>query len=280
MLTRTTHPNGVVTWQSPLLQSIGVPHAFTTRIGGVSPPPFDSLNLGNPASCDSPDTHEHLQENYSRLQAAIAPGQHMLRAWAKQVHGIRVIQIEAEPESEYAESIDALIRDRFSGQVEADGLITSMPNLFVTVRIADCVPLLFADDSGRTVAAVHAGWRGVVNNIAARTVRAFAESDIPAASLRVAIGPHISLPHFEVGPEVAAAFRQADLAPAVHDNLGPKPHIDLQQALLLQLSRLGITHIDPTDQCTASNTADFFSHRRDDGITGRMAALIAPKPPK
>jgi YfiH family protein len=278
MLTRITPSNGVVSWQSPLLAAVGTPHAFSTRIGGVSAPPFASLNLGNPASCDSPDTDEHLQENYSRLQTAIAPGRPMLRAWASQVHGVRVIQIESEPEAEYAESLEAMIADRFHGQIEADGMLTDIPRLFLTVRVADCVPLLFADGAGRMVAAVHAGWRGVVGNIVSRTIRAFGECDIMAAGVRVAIGPHIGVAHFEVGPEVAEAFGKADLAQAIRYDLGVKPHIDLQAALQMQLNRLGVRQIDGTDQCTAANAADFFSHRRDKGITGRQAAVIAPRP--
>jgi copper oxidase (laccase) domain-containing protein len=100
----------------------------------------------------------------------------------------------------------------------------------------------------------------------------------PAAPARLlaAIGPCISRFHFEVGDEVATEFGRQDLASAIHAASGSKPRIDLQAAVKLQLERAGVTAIDTHELCTFRDQAEFFSHRRDHGLTGRMAAVIQP----
>ncbi len=283
MLERVNHANGVVTYQSPRLRTAGVVHAFSARVGGVSTAPFNSLNLGNPtpaAGKVAPDAAEHLAENYRRLEEAVGAAG-FPRAWVKQVHGTRVELVEAEPESDYSETLESLIRDRFQGQLEADALITWQRNVLLAVRIADCVPILLASADGATVAAVHAGWRGVANGILTKTLRALGELGIGPDRTIAAIGPHISVEHFEVGPEVAWEFKQVGLGdaivpPAVGGG-GGKQHVDLQRALLMQLDAAHVIQVDTAEFpacCTVSNAADFFSHRRDHGETGRMAAVI------
>jgi polyphenol oxidase len=276
MLHRTTHANSAITFQSPLLDHSQIRHAFSTRHGGVSAGPFASLNLGNPSDSPQQDSPANIAENYRRLQEALHCPRHTLRAWVRQVHGRSVELIEREPENEYAETLDAEIRDRFSGQISADALVCLVPNVLLTVRIADCVPILLASADGRAVAAIHAGWRGVVGNIIEKVVRTLQENGFPPANLLAAIGPAISAEHFEVGPEVAEEFTRQNLASAVlrPTTTRPKPHIDLQLAIKTQLERAGITQIDTNDLCTFRDAADFFSHRRDQGITGRMAAVI------
>ena len=284
MLTPHTHGNGLVTFQSPLLRAAGVPHAFSTRRGGVSPAPFDTLNLGNPASCAAPDSSAHLDENYRRLGAAIdalygTPAAPTCRAWASQVHGRHVELIEPEPENEYAESLAAAIADQYHGQRAADALVTRHPQVMLTIRVADCVPVLLASADGRQVAAVHCGWRGVVAGIVARALLVFAESQIPPERILAAIGPGIAGAAFEVGPEVAAEFSKANLPEALLISPNSKPHIDLQAAIHTQLSRAGVAQIDGNTLCTYRDRDLFFSHRRDHGMTGRMAALVRPASP-
>jgi polyphenol oxidase len=276
MLQRTTHPHGVVTYQSGLLHHGQVRHAFSTRIGGVSSGPFAALNLGNPSDSPEQDSSSNIAENYRRLQEALHCPKHTLRAWVRQVHGRSVELIEREPENEYGETLDAEIRDRFSGQISADALVCLVPNVLLTVRVADCVPILLASADGGAVAAIHAGWRGVVGNIVEKTVRTLHESGFPPADLLAAIGPAISAEHFEVGPEVAEEFTRQNLASAMLTPTAtrPKPHIDLQAAIRLQLERAGITQIDTNDLCTFGDSAEFFSHRRDHGTTGRTAGVI------
>jgi YfiH family protein len=274
MLERVEHSNGVVTYQSPLLCGAGVPHGFSTRIGGFSKAPFDALNLGNPSGCEQQDTQPNLVENYKALQEAIGAAG-MLRAWVHQVHGRMVELVEHEPENEYGETLEAEIRDRFSGQTQADAIVTGEPNVLLTIRVADCVPVLLASEDGRMVGAAHAGWRGIVGPVIAKTVRTLHEEGASPEKLVAAIGPCISVEHFEVGEEVAAEFMQQDLAMAVKPQPGKKPHLDLQLAVKVQLERAGVTRIDTHNLCTFRDATEFYSHRRDNGVTGRMAAVIA-----
>ncbi len=272
MLKKVVHISGVVTYQSPLLSATGVAHAFSTRIGGVSPAPYDTLNFGNPGDAQNPDPQTHIDENFVRLQNAINVP-HAQRAWVKQVHSDRVEVVEYEPF--LGENRNAFLKNHFAGQRQADALVTQEPDTLLAIRVADCVPILLADESGKLVAAAHAGWRGVVSGVLKRTVRTMLELDAKASGICAAIGPCISAEHFEVGTEVAEAFARADLAPAIIEQPGRKPHIDLVRALVMQLESLGVTRIDTTDRCSVRDAQEFFSHRRNKGNTGRMVAVVA-----
>jgi YfiH family protein len=261
MLQRRTAHNGVIFYASPLLQRIGVPHAFSTRLGGVSPAPFDSLNLGNPNGCAVQDDYDRVWENYRRLQAAAGcPDRQLCRV--HQVHGATVVRAEA--------------RRSFDKSARADAIVGDDPAKVLSVRVADCVPILLATEDGKTVAAVHAGWRGVV---AGAVNAAVAQLNGHGSKCFAAIGPCIGGDAFEVGPEVLAEFVAAfdGDAPIVR-RVGEKGHVDLREAVKLQLLRAGVPadRIDTTDRCTHHDADEFFSHRRENGVTGRMAAIIAP----
>lgn len=266
MIRRIVNHNGVVVYQSPLLSDAGVPHAFSTRIGGVSQGPFASLNLGNPSGQATQDRVENIAENYRRLLQSIGCDDRT-RYFAHQVHGCAVLDPQASD-----------VSDTLHGGVEigkADALITDHPGAMLSVRVADCVPILMSDRSGRRVSAVHAGWRGVVAGIAIEALKRF---DCPRKVI-VAIGPHISIDPFEVGSEVLDAFKQqfGVQTPYRKSPKGAsKAHIDLQQALLNQLVAAGVPQdqIDTTDRCSVTHADEFFSHRRCDGLTGRMAGVI------
>jgi len=273
MLQRVVHGNGVVTYQSPLLAAVGVVHAFATRIGGVSTGPFTTLNLGNPAAPGPQDTADNLAENYRRLQDAIGAAG-VQRCWVRQVHGAAVGVVAPESEGEYAEALNAEILDRWQGQTAADALLTAQPGVLLTVRIADCVPVLLASADGRVVAAVHAGWRGVVGGVVLQALKALGERGVEPDQVRAALGPAISAVNFEVGADVAQEFQRAGLAHAVQATGGGKAHVDMQGAVRAQLAAAGVAAIDGNGCCTVRDAADFFSHRRDQGLTGRMAAVI------
>ncbi|HYE20843.1 MAG TPA: polyphenol oxidase family protein [Tepidisphaeraceae bacterium] len=268
-LTRRTADNGVTFYASPLLERAGVPHAFSTRVGGVSPAPFDSLNLGIAGGTDLKDTQANLDENYRRL--AVAAGGGLVgreRCWVSQVHGADVCHVAPAA--------------AFTSGVNADALVTADPARMLSVKYADCVPILLATADGRAVAAVHAGWRGVIAGvIGAAAARLRDLAGAPEAPLLAAVGPCISAPHFEVGPVVAAEFERAFGAAAPiawpRGSAG-KPHVDLVRAVRLQLGTLGIgdDRADSADLCTFANAGEFFSHRRDGPATGRMAVLVAP----
>lgn len=261
MLQRITHPHGIVTYQSPLLREIGVIHAFSTRVGGVSGGPYASLNLGPLTKGGYTDHNTSVSENFRRLRRAIG-AERTMRTVVKQVHGCEIWQPPAEPV-------------RAGDEPEADAIITGNPLHFLVIRVADCVPILLASADGGRVAAIHAGWRGLVAGVIPETVERF--GPVGAA----AIGPCISLDRFEVGDEVAAAFDGANLGDTIGRTAHTKPHIDLRAAARLQLQRAGVTHVDITDRCTYRDADEFFSHRRDvthqgQPTTGRMTAVIFP----
>jgi polyphenol oxidase len=261
MMQRRRSSTGVVFYASPLLEQIGVPHAFSTRIGGISEIPFHSLNLGNPSGCDQQDDDFRIQENYRLLQQAIGC-EGKSRCWVHQVHGADVENATAEG---------------FRSGVKADALITTRGDQILAVRIADCTPVLIADAEGVAVAAVHAGWRGVIAGV---IPAALAKLGRDPAAMTAAVGPCIGVDAFEVGAEVVAEFNRVfgDAAP-VRSLADGKGRVNLAEACRLQLLHCGIRsdRIDSTDRCTFRDSDEFFSHRRDQGITGRMAALIAPR---
>jgi YfiH family protein len=262
MLHRKTSPAGVVFYASPALESAGVPHAFSTRLGGVSTAPFDSLNLGNPSGCAAPDADDHIEQNYRRLQDACGLAGRD-RCSVHQVHGPTAVVVGGGA--------------GWDRKTQADAMVTSDPSRMLSVRVADCVPILLASAEGDRVAAVHAGWRGVIAGVIPATV---ARMDRPA-DLLAAIGPCIGPGAFEVGPEVVEEFRRAFGPDApVGKTARGTPGIDLRRAVQLQLLRAGLRdgRIDTTDRCTVGDRDEFYSHRRDQGLTGRMAAVVGTRP--
>jgi YfiH family protein len=266
MLERRTSVEGVVYYASPILSAAGVPHAFSTRLGGVSAAPFESLNLGNPAGCEAHDPSDNVRVNEQRLlRAAGGDGREFCRV--HQVHGRAVARAERGKAFDVHEKADAIVSDD--------------PARALSVRVADCVPVLLASKDGRMVAAVHAGWRGVVAGVVPAAIEAMAliagHSSLVTGHLLAAIGPSISGEAFEVGPEVVEIFSGLFDGAAIARRLrNGKASIDLRHAIYLQLLKEGVEpgRVDMTDRCTYRDAGEFFSHRRDHGITGRMAAVI------
>ena len=266
MLQRTISPTGVVTYISPLLQRLGVPHAFSTRLGGISRKPFDSMNLGNPNGCEIQDLRDNIRRNYRLLQEAAGFADREL-LYLHQVHGSHVVRVARERPHD--------------NNLKGDALVSDDPSRVLSVRIADCVPVLLSSDDGKLVAAVHAGWRGVIAGVVLAGLEEMnRSSDVPAERIVAAIGPSISIAAFEVGAEVIAEFEKC-FGPAGPFRRRPdgKGNVDLRESLFRQLRAAGVpeNEIDTTDRCTFSHAEEFFSHRRDKGITGRMAAIIAPR---
>lgn len=238
--------------RSPLLDEHGFAHGFSLRTGGVSEGPFASLNLARTIG----DDPEHVAENARRFARAV--GVETLYE-VSQVHGARVV--EAGPRSE----VMALRTE------EADALIARASGQAVAVRTADCVPILIGDPRTGAVAAVHAGWRGVVARIVGATVAKLAADP---RDLVAAIGPHIRLERFEVGEEVAAALAEVAHGEDVVQRGAGNPHVDLARTLRAQLHALGLTRVDDVGGCTHAEADRFFSHRRDRGVTGRHLSAI------
>lgn len=214
----------------------GARAAFSTRIGGVSQPPFDSLNLG----ILTDDEQSAVEENRLRLAAALglAPEQVV---FALQVHGTRLIE---HPTSEV--------------RPEADGHIVREAGLAPLVFVADCLPIALYGPGG--LAMVHAGWRGLAGGIVTAAAKA-----VEATS--AAIGPGIGPCCYEVGDEVLEAF--ADLG----DGIAQGRMLDLPEVARRQLARAGVEEVQSAGLCTSCEPELFFSHRRDHGRTGRQAGI-------
>lgn len=268
MLERIAHSNGVVTYQSPLLRGIGVPHAFTTRIGGLSKGHYATLNLGSLAKFIG-DDNTAVAANFRKLRQAIDCPKHV-RASVRQSHGRDVWCAPAHPVKP-------------ADSPEADSVIVQHPGVLALVRTADCVPVLLTSQDGQVVAAVHAGWRGVVAGVIEATLNKMTTAcDKAPRHITAAIGPCISAAHFEVGREVAKQFDEVGLSAFVDHESHSRPHIDLPAAVKHQLIRHGVDErsIDVTDRCTYRDEDEFFSYRRDvthrgQSGTGHMAAVVA-----
>lgn len=262
MLKRRIGGNSAVFYVSAALERVGVPHAFSTRQGGLSPAPFDSLNLGNPSGCSIQDDRERIEANYERLIAAAGcPAGEVLRV--HQIHGNKVAAV--------------VTGEAFDISQQGDALVSSDPRRTISVRVADCVPILIAGGDGGTVAAVHAGWRGIVGGVIPATLREMSRKH--SGEFVAAIGPCIGGDAFEVGVEVLAEFEKLFGSAAPIRRLPDrKGRVDLRAAAKMQLIGGGVREerIDSTDRCTFEHREEFFSHRREYGVTGRMAALIAP----
>ena len=217
----------------------------------MSKAPFDSLNTSHSVG----DVERAVTENLSRLAAAAGVEPSRLRS-VKQVHGARVVEAKDS-----------------TFDTEADALWTDVPGTAVGVRTADCLPILIEDPKGR-VAAVHAGWRGVISEIALRTIELFVARGAKASELRVAIGPCIQRCCFEVDGDLPERFVGA-FGSEVLITGKEKPHLDLPLAVSKTLERAGVTqrHVVTLPQCTRCD-ARFFSHRRDRGVTGRHLSFI------
>lgn len=220
----------------------------TLRGGGVSRPPYESLNLALHVG-DEPDC---VLENRRRLCDQLGLGAEP--AWLSQVHGTEVARA-AEP-----------------GLAAADAAIADAPGPACAILTADCLPVLFASADGRRVAAAHAGWRGLSAGVLEATLVALAT---PPRELLAWLGPAIGPAHFEVGSEVRDVFLRLDPAAvaAFRANERRRWQADLYRLARQHLNRAGVDAIYGGGRCTFAEPQSFFSYRRD-GECGRMATLI------
>lgn len=227
-------------------------HAFTTtREGGVSQAPFDSLNLGDHVT----DEPQSVQTNREILQEQGNLPHFPL--YLTQTHSTRVLRLPYK-----------------QNDIEADAVYTNQANQICLVMTADCLPVLFCSKDGKEIAAAHAGWRGLCDGVLEATV---AEFECEPENICVWLGPAIGPTAFQVGEEVIAQFcafdPQAREAFVVDEQTSGKFLGNLYQIAHQRLNKLGITEIVGGDYCTYCDAEQFFSYRRDK-ITGRMATLI------
>lgn len=241
---------------------------MTTRAGGASTGPFESLNLGRSAG----DDPAAVQANRARFAEALGAARPV---WLQQVHGARVVNLDTgAPDAPQ----------------QADASITTRPGLACTVMVADCLPVLFAAPGARGVGAAHAGWRGLAAGVLDNTVSALCEATGCAPhELEAWLGACIGPQAFEVGADVLQAFgvaragdrseggspasvpRFAAKAPAADGT--PRWWADLPALARDRLAAAGVRRVHGGAWCTVSEPSRFFSYRRD-RVTGRMAAAV------
>ena len=246
---------------SPSLQRAGFAHGFTTRLGGVSVAPFDTLDFAVLRDA------ARLAENQARLARALGIEPRALHQ-SIQVHGARLVVAEGDPTATLALESDALAAEPGTGHA-------------VAVRVADCVPVLLADPvSGRVVAA-HAGWRGVEAGVVAASVAHLVREPGASERLIAAIGPCIGACCFEVGRDVGERIARASSVDAVVREDGDKVFVDLRGAVRAQLRSLGLRDASIDDVpgggregCTRCDRERFYSYRRDGDASGRLIGAI------
>lgn len=226
----------------------------TTRAGGVSGSPWDSLNLGSHVE-DNPD---NVQQN--RLRIAESAGLTSGRiGWLNQVHGTDVVELTADNVGQIA---------------KADASFTRHPGIACAILTADCLPVILADREGTVVGAAHCGWRSLCGGVIENLVSAMA---VAPETLQVWLGPAIGPDSFEVGPEVRDAFLEHNpkAARAFKAKGARAGHFmaDIYALATLRLNHLGVSSVTGGGLCTVQDSDRFFSYRRD-GQTGRMATLV------
>jgi YfiH family protein len=235
-------------------------HAISTRHGGVSPAPFNTLNLSQSVG-DAPD---NVAQNHQRLHTALE-----LDARAT----IDASQAQADTV--------AIVDERHRGTRihSVDALLTRTANLPLLLRYADCVPILMFDPVRRAIGIVHAGWRGTVLKIATRAAQTmFNVFGTRPRDLYVGIAPSIGPCCYRIGEDVIARVRTAfDNADELLLPQSDGIHFDLWQANAQQLRALGVEQIEIANLCTAHHTDDFYSWRAEKAMTGRFGAIIALK---
>ncbi|MBQ0037774.1 MAG: peptidoglycan editing factor PgeF [Clostridiales bacterium] len=260
---QTIDKNSVLYLTSDILT--GVRHGFSTRRGGVSPAPWDSLNLDDRRG----DSHANVQENFRRLCHALDVDVQRV-VLSKQVHrdDVRLVT-----EHDIGKGLW-----RAQDYDSADALITDVPELPLFVFSADCGVILLHDPVHHAIGAVHAGWRGTVLGIVKKTVEAMRDAfGTDPGDLQAAIGPSIGQCCFETDDDVPAALRQAlghRAEPFMIWN-GRKWHIDLKSVNRYWLQDVGVTQIDLCADCTYCLPELYWSHRRTGLARGEQAAVIA-----
>ncbi|WP_284140891.1 MULTISPECIES: peptidoglycan editing factor PgeF [unclassified Virgibacillus] len=237
---------------------------FTTRRGGVSEEPYNHFNFGLHVD----DLHENVIENRNLLAQKL---HFAVENWvcAEQVHGVEIKIVDDEDKGKGASSMSTSIKG-------TDGIITNKPGILCTAFFADCVPLFFYDPETGYVGIAHAGWKGTVKGIAAEMVHALIALGVSVNQLQVAIGPSISQQFYEVDDYVMKQIPKQHVDKTVTYLENGRYMIDLKQLNVEILLQNGILrhNIERTNLCTFRDEELFFSHRRDNGKTGRMLGYI------
>jgi YfiH family protein len=246
-------------YQFETLAFPSVIHAIFTRHGGVSPDPWRSLNVGGTVGDDDGRVVENRRRSFRAFNRDIDS---IYDVW--QVHSAEVVQAVA-PRGERS-------------PIQADAIITDNPEVTLFMRFADCVPVMLYDPNRQAIGLVHAGWMGTVRHALLAAVEAMVEAyQCNPRDLVAGIGPSIGPDHYAVGSDVVSLVETAFGAGAdqhlqIRDG---RTHFDLWSANKDILESCGVRSIEVAGVCTACHVEDWYSHRRERGVTGRFGGLIA-----
>jgi YfiH family protein len=248
--------NGLFYYQFENISEPRLFHGVFSREGGVSPEPWKSLNLGGTVG----DTAENVKENLSRLLAVsdFLPQQ---LVQVRQIHSAKVVKVDFPEDA---------IR-------EGDAIMTNQRNLLLLMRFADCVPVLFFDPDNLVIAIAHAGWKGTLKGVVSEVVKAMTNHYGSSPDrIKVGIGPSIGPNHYQIGDDVIAetlaAFPTEYDEVLINDPDGVK--LDLWKANQIHLNKAGVHHVETAGICTGCDLSKWYSHRAEQGKTGRFAAVI------
>lgn len=255
--------NGKLSFLQPAGLAAGIVAGFSTRNGGVSRAPYNSLNLG----LNTEDHLPNVEGNRSTFARSFDLQPHQLLT-VKQVHGKDLLIID-EPNPDLSHFLS----------LEVDAIVTNQPHIMIGVLVADCYPVLIWDNQKKVVAAVHVGWRGAANGILKKVVDAMQQQfGCQPDELMAAIGPGVGAHKYEVDRPVRDAFRKgsgfwSEISAEVR--LGHW-QLDIGLSCRLQLEQAGlrVDRIDQSEECTCCHPELFFSYRRDSGKTGRQLGFV------
>jgi YfiH family protein len=241
-------------------------HGVVTRKGGVSPSPWDSLNVGLTVGDESKRVIENRERIFKTFEL---DNRRIFDVW--QVHSDKVICVNS---TSYNHS-----------KIEkADAMVTNSKGLGLFMRFADCVPIFLFDPVKKVIGITHAGWKGTVAGIAQKTVKNMeCGYGSKPGDIIAAIGPSICTEHYEVGPEVVKEVEETFGSDAntflfeTAGRIGEKKLFNLKSANKNCLHSVGVKQIEVSQICTACNLSDWYSHRGENGKTGRFGAIIAMK---
>ena len=246
------------------LEETGIVHAAIARQGGVSPQPWASLNVGGTVGDEAARVLENRKRSFRALGREFGS---LYDVW--QVHGTDVVCTDSP-------------RPLDQPHRKADAILTDQPGITLFMRFADCVPIFLHDPIHQVVGLVHAGWQGTVKKTAASAVRAMqARYGARPQDILAGIGPSVGAHHYEVGPEVVQQVQQAFGADGIDllkspngggENSGVQ--FDLWRANQQVLEEVGVRRIEIAEICTACHLEDWYSHRGEQGCTGRFGVLI------
>ncbi|HBG75069.1 MAG: hypothetical protein A2X25_04320 [Chloroflexi bacterium GWB2_49_20] len=236
-----------------------VRHGIFTRLGGVSPKPWNYLNLGGTVGDDTKRVNRNRQLMFDSLKLDV---QSLFDVW--QVHGTSLVLVD-EP------------RRLHEPIQKADIILTNQPSVTLMMRFADCTPILLHDPVQRVIGMVHAGWMGTVNGAAKIAIEAMVDRyGSKPEDIRAGIGPSIGPDHYEVGENVALEVLKTfgENSPVLKEQLNGKIYFDLWEGNRILLQKSGVQNIEVAGLCTACKLEDWYSHRAEKGKTGRFGALI------